>query len=234
MEMTGIVVSMILHVSAHFQSSHKELAKHETILVYGHHEKLHIEGLRLIIDEDCDATDSSEDENNLAPGRRSIKRQWGIWAAEIRDPTTRTRVWSGTYDTGEEATLVYDRRAIELRGLQAQTIYLKPPPAVQPVIRITICVLLMSVLHVCNVEEALEAPLEPKQIEPLNNNNPFSNEYLHYESNFKNYFFDFRIPSLIILEEFNLLQKSGILSKLDDDVESWMKDVDSFFLYHVE
>ncbi|GKE71173.1 hypothetical protein Tco_1529245, partial [Tanacetum coccineum] len=28
-----------------------ELAKHETILVSGHHEKLHIEGLRFIIDE---------------------------------------------------------------------------------------------------------------------------------------------------------------------------------------
>ncbi|GKD40502.1 hypothetical protein Tco_1260709 [Tanacetum coccineum] len=100
-----------------------------------------------------------------------------------------------------------------------------------------ICMLLlflMSVLHVCNAEEALEAPLEPKQIEPLNKNNPFSNEYLHYESNFENDFFDFRIPSSIILEEFNLLQKdeaitSGILSELDDDVESWMKDVDSFF-----
>ncbi|GKG47029.1 hypothetical protein Tco_0504226, partial [Tanacetum coccineum] len=28
-----------------------ELAKHETILVSGHHGKLHIEGFRLIIDE---------------------------------------------------------------------------------------------------------------------------------------------------------------------------------------
>ncbi|GKA89128.1 squamosa promoter-binding-like protein 14 [Tanacetum coccineum] len=51
LQIRGIVVSMILHVSAHFQSSHKELAKHETILVSGHHEKLHIEGLRFIIDE---------------------------------------------------------------------------------------------------------------------------------------------------------------------------------------
>lgn len=251
---------------------------------------------------DCDATDSSGDENNHEPGRRSVKRyvsviklernccgttnltrngvdgdkkrllrrkketgtgkglenvqkfrgvrrrQWGRWAAEIRDPTTRTRVWLGTYDTAEEAALVYDRRAIELRGSQAQTNFLKPPAAVQPVITsISVSDQSMnnhdlrdpssptSVLRVCNAGEALElqTPLEPKQIEPFDNY-PFSNEYLHYESNFENDFFDFRIPSPMMLEEFNLLERnealsSGILSELDYDVESWMKDVDSFF-----
>ncbi|PWA65208.1 AP2/ERF transcription factor ERF/PTI6 [Artemisia annua] len=247
---------------------------------------------------DCDATDSSGDENNHEPGRRSIKkyvsviklernccgtnmtqnghdgdkkrlirrkkvpetgkglenvqkfrgvrrRQWGRWAAEIRDPTTRTRVWLGTYDTAEEAALVYDRRAIELRGSQAQTNFLKPPPVVQPVITSTSVsdqyknhdlrdpASPTSVLR--NAEEALETtPLEPKQIEPFDNINPFSNEFLHYESNFENDFFDFRIPSPMILEEFNLLERNdavsnGVLSELDDDVESWMKDVDSFF-----
>nr|GEU52630.1 ethylene-responsive transcription factor CRF5-like [Tanacetum cinerariifolium] len=114
---------------------------------------------------------------NVKKFRGVIQRQWGRWAAKILDPMTRTRVWLGTYDTAEEATLVNDREE-----------------------------------KLDYVEVALEALLKPKQIEPLNNNNPFSNEYLHYESNFENDFSDFRIPSPIILEEFNLLQKDEAIT----------------------
>nr|GEZ53281.1 metallophos domain-containing protein [Tanacetum cinerariifolium] len=159
--MIGIVVSMILHVLAHFQSSHKEPAKHETILVSGHHEKLHIEGLRFIIVEghgleintlaaimlpsmkidiernkrrrwqspsdiiagllfrpitlkrsirahkflwvslvkDCDAIDSSEDENNRAPGHRSIKREMLRKCGEISWCNTKAMREMGSIDT---------------------------------------------------------------------------------------------------------------------------------------
>ncbi|TVU20028.1 hypothetical protein EJB05_36215, partial [Eragrostis curvula] len=49
------------------------------------------------------------------------KRPWGRYAAEIRDPWRKTRVWLGTYDTPVEAALAYDRAAVALRGTKART-----------------------------------------------------------------------------------------------------------------
>ena len=60
------------------------------------------------------------------------QRPWGRWAAEIRDPISRTRVWLGTYDTAEEAALVYDRAAIRIKGPDALTNFVKPPVRPSP------------------------------------------------------------------------------------------------------
>ncbi|GLJ35224.1 hypothetical protein SUGI_0708800 [Cryptomeria japonica] len=64
---------------------------------------------------------AKEKKRKACPLYRGLRqRPSGKWAAEIRDPIKGIRVWLGTYNSPEEAAIVYDREAQKIRGKKAK------------------------------------------------------------------------------------------------------------------
>ncbi|TYH43129.1 hypothetical protein E1A91_D11G106700v1 [Gossypium mustelinum] len=187
------------------------------------------------------------------------QRPWGRWAAEIRDPTSRTRVWLGTYDTAEEAALVYDRAAIRIKGPDALTNFSKPPVRPPPEIELemisgydsgqesqSLCSPTSVLRFQSNEEAELQTesnddsldhmergwrPVEELAGEPSN----LSDEYLLTDPGALCDYFnsDNPVPEPIFFDEMRLPEDSNleldISVKLDVDFGSSTWDVDNYY-----
>ncbi|RDY11106.1 Ethylene-responsive transcription factor ERF117, partial [Mucuna pruriens] len=73
----------------------------------------------MVVNDDAKPRPHEQKRPSSSMFRGVRRRKWGTYAAEIRDPIQKRRVWLGTFNTEEEAAIAYNEKREEFERQKA-------------------------------------------------------------------------------------------------------------------